>query len=174
MHGSTFIHQHKLLPIDTYLQPWAIGGSLNYFRIQSTTIDAQDSLPLVERACAHVADGDTCEIIASHGLFNPSSEDTGNFAIFLAGRSSVEVRTPPYVWNAVGTPRVGQTVSAIVDVRCPNGSIPWDGDRFGAASNRMLQLIGMYANRQADALVSVTYACEQHWFYLNRAVKLNR
>ena len=105
-----------------------------------------------------------CFVAASRGLFNPSWEDGGTFALFLGGRPDVVVLTPQVLWSENGRAcGVTRRVHALVDVECAPGVAPATGGRFMAQEAKMRALLTAHS---ADPIATVgdRRSCVQTWY----------
>ncbi len=170
--GALVLHVPPLLRYETVrdlprvFRAWAAPGPLNYLRVYWNPINADAVLPVVDRVCAGLDPTARCYVLASRGLFNPSWEDGGTFALFLAGRPRVTVLTPEVLWrDDGGASGVEERVHALVDVRCAPGVGPSTGGRFQAQTGRMQAMLRMYAE-QSIATFGDPKACVQTWYAL--------
>lgn len=148
------------------LRSWANPGPINYLRVYWYPIPVELVLPAVDQVCADTKRDRMarCFILASRGLFNPSWEDGGTFALFLAGRSRSTVLTPEVIWNDQGAASgVTRRVHAVVDVRCAEGVAPSAGGRFQAQYARMQAMLQTYG-QSPIATFGDPKACVQTWY----------
>ncbi|MDP2305787.1 MAG: hypothetical protein Q8P18_07145 [Pseudomonadota bacterium] len=147
-------------------------GPLNYLRVYWNPVPVEGVLSVVDQMCS-VTRADpraNCFILATRGLFNPSWEDGGTFALFLSGRPRVTIVTPEVLWTDDGR-ATGETsrIHGLVDVRCAEGVAPRAGGRFLRQSERMRTMLA--ANFESNGGTSVATfgdprACVQTWYLL--------
>ncbi|MES2639207.1 MAG: hypothetical protein V4850_06975 [Myxococcota bacterium] len=143
-------------------------GPLNYLRVYWNPVAVESVLPVVDQMCAVTRDDSQarCFVLATRGLFNPSWEDGGTFALFLSGRPRVTVVTPEVLWTDDGRAG-GETtrVHGLVDVRCAEGVAPRAGGRFRAQSARMRAMFEVHGTAPV-ATFGDPRACVQTWYLL--------
>lgn len=152
--------------LPSVLRSWASPGPINYLRVYWFPVPVEVVLPVVDQVCADTKRDRMarCFILASRGLFNPSWEDGGTFALFLSGRSRSTVLTPEVIWNDQGAASgVTRRVHAVVDVRCAEGVAPSAGGRFQAQYARMQAMLQTYG-QSPIATFGDPKACVQTWY----------
>jgi hypothetical protein len=148
-----------------YLRAWWGPGVPSADPAARSPVTVAMLLPVLDAACATVPDTrGQCTILASRGLFNPSWEDGGSFALFLAGRPDVTVVTPEVLWMDDGRPSgVTRRVHALVDVACAAHLAPSTGGRFRAQIAKMDALL--LTHREAVlGRFGDDRACVQAWY----------
>jgi hypothetical protein len=148
------------------LRTWSNPGPINYLRVYWYPIPVDAVLPVVDQVCAETRSDPMarCFILASRGLFNPSWEDGGTFALFLAGRLRSTVLTPEVIWDDAGRASgVTKRVHALVDVRCAQGVAPSAGGRFQAQTARMQAMLATWGGTPI-ATFGDPKACTQTWY----------
>jgi hypothetical protein len=148
------------------LRTFASPGPINYLRVYWNPIAVESVLPVVDKVCADVGSDPVarCMVLATRGLFNPSWEDGGTFAFFLAGRPKVTVLTPELLWFDNGKPSgVAWRVHALVDVECAGHQAPSTGGRFQTQTAKMKALLETYKD-SVIATYGDNRACVQTWY----------
>ncbi len=146
----------------------AYPGPLNHLRVYWNPVTVASVLPAVDEVCGVTrADPQArCFVLATRGLFTPSWEDGGTFALFLAGRPRVTVLTPEVLWNDQGRASgVAARIHGIVDVRCAEGVAPSAGGRFARQSERMQATLQAHGSAPI-ATFGDSRACVQTWYSL--------
>jgi hypothetical protein len=141
-------------------------GPINYQRVYWNPISVEDVLPAVSKVCAPVETTPLtrCFILATRGLFNPSWEDGGTFALFLSGKPRATVVTPELLWDNSGRASgVTQRVHALVDVECAPGFAPSTGGRFQVQYSKASELFSRYAGDPIGTYGDPD-ACVQTWY----------
>jgi hypothetical protein len=176
LESTTLISENVVRPIQRYIVPWGSSGPLNYMRVYWNPIKTTDVIPLVTRACGvDKKDKGRCQIVASRGLFNPSWEDGGTFALFLAGVRGVNIMTPQAFWDPGGNLIMDKAiVKAVVDVECARNVAPDTGGRFGLQSEKMRELMWRAGTEKPDAVIGDQRACVQSWYLIPSGVQLER
>lgn len=172
--GGSLVSEARLRPLQFMVRPWGSSGSMNYLRVYWNPLTLDQVVPYVQQACAPVAStpGARCELLTSQGLFNPSWEDAGGFALFLAGVENVEVLTPQNVWDVQGNVvEWHRLFRALIDVQCGNDMAPDQANRFDTQNARMRQMIAYWGGNGPDAAVIAPRSCGQMWYLVPNGVR---
>lgn len=143
-----------------------VAGPINYHRVFWNPVRVEDVLPAVSKVCAPVEATPLtrCFILAPRGLFNPSWEDGGTFALFLSGKPRATVVTPELLWNDSGrVSGVTQRVHALVNVECAPGFAPSTGGRFQTQYAKASDLFSRYAGDPIGTY-GTSDTCVQTWY----------
>ncbi|MFN7142173.1 MAG: hypothetical protein ACK4YP_00230 [Myxococcota bacterium] len=174
LQGGSLVEERWLRPFQLFVRPWGSSGSMNYLRVYWNPLTLEQVLPYVRQACAPVAatPGARCELLTSQGLFNPSWEDAGAFALFLGGIEHVEVLTPQNVWDPQGNVvEWHRMFRALIDVQCGNAMGPDQANRFDTQNARMRQMLAYWGGNGPDAAVIAPRSCGQMWYLMPEGVR---